>query len=295
MRVAIVGCGPAGISTAAWLRSLHVPFEWYGMDFGGTLNRVHNAIDNAPPTLWPNGRALCDALQGYCDKLGLAPTSHRVQQITQTPSGWSVDALGSFEAVVLATGTQPRTWAVPGAHAITAFTRLSSAKAPDEFVGKNVVVVGGGDGAFEAALRLAEHASRIDVLIRSTPKARTAYVEDANAHPRIHVQTNAEILSAAPLGDGVVLRTNAGDVPCSAVYLKIGVEAAVPKIPSTVARAGDATIITDDRCESSAVGLFAVGDVRSTTLQSIATSQADGARAARAIADRYESIMLKTR
>jgi thioredoxin reductase (NADPH) len=299
MKVLIVGGGPAAVSTAIWVKKFGVPFDWVGAEFGGTLNRVHNTIDDFPPTRWKDGPTLSESFHRFAQDAGLTMEILHIDELWQTPEGWRVESpLSSVEygTVVLGTGAMPNRWKVEGHHAVADLIRLSSAKDSAEFRGRRVAVIGGGDGAMEAALRLSKHCEHVDVFVRSKLIARRSYLEAVAKSDRIEIHLETAISLAERHEKGCRLSTDHGRAwDVSAIYLKLGIRANLPKINPTLAMDESGYVKVDAEKQTSRSGLYAVGDVISCDIRSVSNALADGVACARALANVYESIRLRTR
>ena len=146
-------------------------------------------------------------------------------QVRQGESVESVQRVrnGSFEIrttvaayraqrVVLSIGTRgkPRTLQVPGENLPKVYSLLED---PDDWAGKNVLVVGGGDSACEAALALADAGARVIIsyrgraFSRAQPKNKSS-IERYAAEGRIKAKLGSQVLQfdkesvALALGDG---------------------------------------------------------------------------------------------
>ncbi len=299
MKVLIVGGGPAAISTAIWVKKLGVPFDWVGADFGGTLTRVHNPIEDFPPTRWQDGPTLNESFHRFARDAGLSMEIFHIDELWQTPEGWRVESPQSsieYEAVVLGTGAMPKQWSVEGHHDVADLIRLSSSKDPAEFRGKRVAVIGGGDGALEAALRLSKHCEHVDIFVRNKLSARRSYLEAVADSERIEIHLETPISLAERRKTGCHLSADHGRAwDVSAIYLKLGIRANLPKINPTLAMDGSGYVKVDAKKQTSRPRLYAVGDVISCDIRSVSNAMADGVVCARALADIYESMRLRTR
>ncbi len=120
------------------------------------------------------------------------------------------------QRVVLSIGTRgkPRTLQVPGENLPKVHSLLED---PDEWRGRAVLVVGGGDSACEAALALADAGARVMIsyrgkgFSRAAPKNKQA-IEAYAAEGRIKAKLGSQVLSFEPdsvalaLGDGTQKR-----------------------------------------------------------------------------------------
>jgi dihydropyrimidine dehydrogenase (NAD+) subunit PreT len=172
--VAIIGAGPAGLSTAAGLRARGKSFRLVDQQtLGGTVSQYprQKVVMTEPVQLPFVGRIG----KSEISKEELLESWHRLVKKAQiqVQEGVKVESLGgadgafeirtdqgSFNArkVVLATGRRgsPRKLGVPGEASARVTYRLDD---PEQYDGCRVLVVGGGDSAVEAAAQLADQSS----------------------------------------------------------------------------------------------------------------------------------------
>jgi thioredoxin reductase (NADPH) len=174
---------------------------------------------------------------------------------------------------------------------------------------KDVVVVGGGNSAGQAAVHLSRRARSVRVVVRGEALSTTmsSYLLDRiTSSPKIEVMTETEIvaLHGTATVESVSLRNGDGestqDVPCTAVYVMIGAdpctEAAAGMLavdPAGYLLCGDGAVNCDghlqwpltDRdpnlLETIRPGVFAAGDVRADASRRVAGAVGDGALAVR--------------
>jgi thioredoxin reductase (NADPH) len=206
-------------------------------------------------------------------------------------------------AVVLATGARHRTLEVPGEERLSGKGVSYCATCDGPFFrGRKMIVVGGGDAAFDEAQFLSNLSDNI-VLVhrRDRFRAQKALIERVEKNPNIEIRTNTVITEihgeASMMGiekvSGVTFeRTDTGEryvEDTAAVFVFIG------SIPQT-GLAGDAEkdeagyIITNDRMETSIPGLYAVGDVRATPFRQLVVAASDGAIAAHAASQHIDEL-----
>lgn len=112
------------------------------------------------------------------------------------------------QRVVLATGTRgkPRTLQVPGENLPKVSNLLED---PDEWRGREVIVIGGGDSAVEAALALADAGAQVIISYRgksfnrAQPKNKQA-IESYAQQQRLQIRYGSQVLAFEP--DAVVLQ-----------------------------------------------------------------------------------------
>ena len=188
--------------------------------------------------------------------------------------------------VIIAAGSSLRKLGIAG-EAEFAGRGMSHCAACDGplFKGLPVVVVGGGDSAFDEALVLAGHASEVTVFHRgSAPSARPSAVAELAAMPNVRIVSGAEVMAIE--GDarvtGVAIRRG-GKVEyqaCSAVFAYIGLEPRTGFLQGLVALDAGGHIVTDSMMRTSRPGLFAAGDIRAGSVNMLASVAGDAATAA---------------
>ena len=229
--VIIVGAGPAGISASLAAKEAGLDFLTLEQDsLGGTVAHFPRGklVMTAPAHLPIYGKvnfretskeALLELWQKVVDETGL-----------QISHGERVDAIeraadGSFEvitprgrhrgrSILLAIGRRgtPRKLGVPGEEMNKVVYRLID---PEQYAGKAVLVVGGGDSALEAATSIAEQPGsdvtlsyRSGSFSRAKPKNREK-VAEAEADGRLRVLMNSNVKR---IEEGHVVIDAAGEI-----------------------------------------------------------------------------------
>ena len=262
---------------------------------GGMLHRVHNTIENYPPQHYPNGKALADELCTYVEKMVASDRDQgifiqeEIIRIEKKGTSFLLESnLGTqreFTHVLLATGTRYRQLEIPGYVESSSFISQSTTYTAPSVAGEKVLIVGGGDAAFEGARILIEHDCEIVLSSRSGYRARPEFVSyitksksatlmDIGTLPIQFIPGESEI--EVVFSDGKRERFKK-------VFVRIGVDPILPLLFSECKKDVQGYLRTDPNCETSIPGIFAIGDVSVAPLQSIATAIGDGARAAKAI------------
>jgi thioredoxin reductase len=312
--VPIIGGGPAGMSCALWLHN-------YGMhpviiEKEGALGGM--ARLSPYPNEWllgqrgKNGRENAAEFAGHIRDLAIetwlggAPQRLRREHDGRLRLDVAVaDAATrslSSPLIVIATGTRfaGEEWLnrVENARRVAAAGRLHvGASAVGELSldsGSHVVVIGGGDNAFDVSRMLAENGIRVTIVMRSkAPRAQPLLVErlrrqQASGMATVMAERTVEALDAAAPRVRVRL-DRGGDIEVDHVALLFGYRPNTNK-PwlAELALATDALgyLAVDGSMETSCRGVFAVGDVSNPAHPCIATAIASGTVAARTIEKR---------
>ncbi|WP_250518412.1 NAD(P)/FAD-dependent oxidoreductase [Caballeronia sp. ATUFL_M1_KS5A] len=188
--------------------------------------------------------------------------------------GWRIDAPdGGVLArhVVLATGTRRRALNVPGESrfAGNGVSHCADCDGP-RVVGRDCVVVGGGDAAFQEAAVLAEHARSVSVLMRGgEPRARADLVADALAHPLVKLLKHCridEIIGNDEAGVTAIRYSSADGAShehaCAGVFILAGGDPDTQLLPGDVRRNEHGGVITDASGYVGIPGMWAIGSVR---------------------------------
>lgn len=294
----VVGTGVAGHAAAVWLHAYGVPFKWLGSrPVGGMLHRVHNKLVNVPGADFAHGGELSAGMQAQVDAAAFpAPTSAHITRITADgPHKLKLHGphhTDQARVVILATGTHYRTLSLLDAHSSPLLTHedaaiLSHSASQDaqKFTDREVAVIGGGDAAFENALILARHASRVHLLMRSAPCARRSFVARVMRDPKITVWpiptrlVGVDVRAPAQVALQLQSAEMARELVVGGLVVRIGVEPALPQLdPLEQSREG--YIITDAMQRTSTPGLLAAGDITAHPLRAIVCAAAAGATAA---------------
>jgi thioredoxin reductase (NADPH) len=280
-----------------WLKSLHVHSTWWAgsRPMGGMLHRVNNPIANLPPGVWDNGGDLAQDLARRVGETALSPMPCDAERIRLIEGGFEIvhgDDSTPAGAVIMATGTRYKKLGIPGENeGLGRWVSQSAARDADKFGGNTVLVVGGGDAAFENALRLEAAGAKVLLAARSSSfRARLSYVDEVRASDAISilpVPTEVQELEATAAGCRAICLSGGKKVvhEVACVFVRIGVEPVVPHVEAELSVDDRGFVIVDRLGHTSVDGLFAAGDVTCTNLRSVATSLGDGAHCARSAAE----------
>jgi thioredoxin reductase (NADPH) len=207
-----------------------------------------------------------------------------------TSGGWQVlssHRLFGARHVILATGARLRKLGVKGEmqFAKRGVSSCADCDAP-RVVGRDCVVVGGGDAAFQEAAILARFARSVKILMRrTTPRARRDLVEKALGSERVELLPERRVLEI--IGDreaGVTgVRVAGADgaqehIACAGVFVFVGGQSRTALLPESVARDAEGAVLVDRRGALDLPGLWAIGAVRSGFSGGLKGAAADAVR-----------------
>jgi len=314
--VAIVGAGPAGLAAAVYassegLSTVVLEAEAVGGQ-AGTSSMIRNYLG------FPRG------ISGM--RLAQRARNQAIRFGTQFFTGWpvtsfvagGVDDDGNPEphrlcteggdvrarAVVVSAGVKYRRLDAPGIERLVGLgVHYGSAMtAAREMEGSDVIVVGGGNSAGQAAIHLSRFAGSVTILVRRESLAETMsdyLVGEIRYNPRITVQPCCEVVEGGAGDDGRLGWVTTRDVrdgsetrrDCRGLFLLIGAEPYCDWLPAEVARDERGFVLTgrdvpQDRwrdglppesLETTVRGVFAAGDIRAGSMKRVAAASGEGA------------------
>jgi thioredoxin reductase (NADPH) len=319
--VLVVGAGPAGLSTAVYAASegLHVAVldcRSYGGQAGASA-RIENYL-GFPTGI--SGQALAGRAYIQAQKFGakmiIPAEAVRLDcSLAESDSEFAVHLADGRRlrgrSLVIASGARYRRPDLPriaefSGHGVWYWASGLEAKMCD---GSEVVLVGGGNSAGQAAVFLAAHAAQVHMMIRGPGLAASMsryLIDRIEAAPNIRLWTHTELIDLEgelPAGLGAVTwRTGGPDGEVHRrelrnVFLFVGADpetrwledcgVAVDK-HGFVLTGADAVADADGRArpgrvpnpfETSVRGAFAVGDVRAGSVKRVGGAIGDGAAA----------------
>ncbi|MFD7861995.1 FAD-dependent oxidoreductase [Streptomyces sp. NPDC057682] len=311
----VVGGGPAGLGAAVYgasegLRTVLVEETATGGQ-AGQSSRIENYL-GFPDGV--SGSQLTDRARRQALKFGAEILSARRAVALEVAGAGRMLRLGpehtvSAHTVVLATGVSYRLLTAPGLAAFAGagvFYGSAVTEAPS-CSGEDVYIVGGANSAGQAAVHFARYARRVHLLVRQGDLTRSMsryLIDQIDAVDTIEVHPWTEVSDGA--GDGHLMELTLRDnrtgaertVPASWLFVFIGAEPRTGWLDGVVARDPRGYVLTGPdlvasgsrpagwrlprdpyHLESSVPGVFAAGDVRSSSVKRVASAVGEGAMA----------------
>jgi len=309
--LAIVGAGPAGLTAAVYASSEGLRTIVLERTAPGGQAGTSSRIENYPG--FPTGLSGADlagriALQArkFGAEISTPCAVHKLELTNGYPAILLEDGKSvSSKCLLIASGASYRRLSVEDSERFEG-VGLYYAATPIEAqacVGSDLVVVGGGNSAGQAAVFLAEHARKVFLLIRGTDLAKNMsryLARRIEQTKNIVVLTNAEIsgmrgrdhLACVEIKNNQTgwarwVRTSAvftfiGAVPHTS-WLPEGIETDPDGFVKTGLGAANSPLWSMNRqpffLETTQPGVFAAGDVRSGSTKRVASAVGEGAMA----------------
>ncbi len=271
----IVGGGPAGVSAGVYAARKRLKTLLITPEFGGQ-SIVSDGIENWIGTVKISGKELGESLKkhllAYAGDSVQIKEGEGVQNIKKDGDIFTVmteTTTYSTKTVLVATGSTRRKLDIPGAKEFDnkGLTYCASCDGP-LFSGQDVVVVGGGNAAFETSAQLLAYCKSVTLLNR-TESIRADEVTVAKLKQK---QNFKIILNAVPTeikGDGFVTGITYTDavtqeiheIQAPGIFVEIGLMPTTYFAKNIIALNAIGQIPVDSRNQQSkVVGLWAAGD-----------------------------------
>lgn len=295
--VITIGAGPSALTAAIYTTREDIDTTLYEKSAIGGLAAITDIVDNYPG--FPEGvegLVLAGHLEKQAERFGAHIEFGDASAIREegdikvvTIDGVDVKA----KVVLIATGSDYRKIGVPGEAEFFGRGVHYCATCDGAFYrDKKLVVIGGGNSAYQEAIFLTRYTTHIDVLVRSQVSASEVLQHEMQklidaGKITVHLNTSTEEIVAS---EGKVVAVNAIKNGEAVTYDTDGVFVFVGLIPNTQFLEGSGIeldeqglIKTDRQLATNMKGVFASGDVRSGATMQIASAVGEGASAALSI------------
>lgn len=300
----IIGGGPAGAAAGVYAARKRLVSLIIASDFGGQSS-VSTEIQNWVGTVAISGTDFAKNLRAHVEAYAGDVLTIRQEWVSKIAKEDHLVTVTTNKethrarAVLIATGSRRRKITVPGADTYEhkGVTYCASCDGP-LFSGMDVVVLGGGNAAFETAAQLLAYAKSVTLIYRGdTFRAEPLTVEKLSKEQNLRIIKNTELLEVK--GDKMVIavvykdKTSGEQVelPTQGVFVEIGQIPNTDFAKDTIPLNENGNVITDPRTQKTQVpGIWAAGDCTDTLYHQNNIAVGD---AVRALEDIYLALRAK--
>ncbi len=302
----IIGGGPAGVAAGIYASRKQLKTLFITKDWGGQ-STVSTDIQNWVGTPSISGTKLAadfrTHLETYAGEYVDIKTDSLVAKIEKKETGFSVQLNSgkTFETmtILVASGSQRRQLSALNADKFEhkGLTYCASCDGP-MFSGQDVVVVGGGNAAFETAAQLLAYTKSVTLLQRSDKyRADPVTVEKVLAHPNMKAILNAQVteVSGDKFVSGLTYLDSTTNTPqtlaVTGIFIEIGMIPNTSYLTDVITLDDIGRVVIDPWTQKTTTpGIWAAGDCTNILYHQNNIAAGD---AVRALEDIY--VTLKTK
>jgi thioredoxin reductase (NADPH) len=291
-KVLIIGSGPAGYAAATYTgRAQLAPLVIAGPALGGQV-AISSEIGNYPG--FPediSGAELAQLMQKQAERFEARIEMDIVTGVDLSTRPFKVMTYGGeyeTQALIVASGASPRKLGVPGEEELSG-RGVSYCATCDGFfyMGKEIVMVGGGDAAVEEAVFLTRFADKVTIIHRRDQlRAEKLLQEQAFRNEKIEFLWDTvvtEIVGSESVTGVRVRNVKSGEervFPTAGAFIAIGYVPNTDFLDGQLELTDSGYVVAGDDQQTNVEGVWAAGDVCDWTYRQIATSVGAGCKAA---------------
>ncbi|AJA49848.1 34.2 kDa protein in rubredoxin operon [Clostridium pasteurianum DSM 525 = ATCC 6013] len=294
----IIGAGPAGLTAAIYairakLNTLVLENELVG----GQIRETYT-VENFPGFNVISGADLADKMEEHAASIGVnIDQFSNIEKIKLSDDEKIIeteDVIYKVKALIIATGAKSRRLPIPEEEKLHGkvihYCELCDGAL---YQGKDLVVVGGGNSAVEAAIFLTKYARNITIVHQFDYLQAQKYSQDELfKHKNVKIIWDSEIRNI--VGENEIEKIVVENVKtkqktelkADGVFVYIGYEPKTELFKDSININKWGYIETDENMETNIKGVFAAGDVRSKLIRQLTTAVSDGTVAA-LMAEKY--------
>lgn len=292
--VVIIGSGPAGLTAAIYTARANLkPLLIEGLQAGGQL-MITTMVENYPA--FPEGLLGPDLIKqtrAQAERFGTEFMTGDVTKVELSKSPFELHLDSAQETVktktlIISSGASARLLGLPSEMRLMGRGTSTCATCDGYFFReKEIVVVGGGDTAFEEAIFLTKFALKVTLIHRRDQFRASKIMQDrAKSNPKITflLDTIVEEILGDEIVQAVQLKNvktgDRAEMKCSGVFIAIGHDPNTKLFANQIHTDESGYIITQNGTETNKPGVFAAGDVQDHRYRQAITAAGSGCMAA---------------
>lgn len=292
VKVLVLGSGPAGLSAALYAARAELePIVLTGMQLGGQAALTHT-IENYPG--FPEGvggAQLGELFQKQAENFGAKVEFNMAHEVDLSQRPFTVktdDGDYKAETLIVTTGANPNHLEIPGEVELTG-RGVSYCATCDGwfFKDKKVVIVGGGDSAFEEALFITRYASSVTLIHRREEFRAGAILQNrAKEHPKMNFILDTVVTEVVGTDKLTALKLKNVKTGQESTFETDGLFIFIGHTPNSQMFKGQLEmsdlgyVLVNDKMETSVEGVYAAGEIADPHFRQVITSAGMGAAAA---------------
>lgn len=301
-KILIIGSGPAALSLSATLNLASIDHTILDKNDrpGGILPEIQNELDDFIIGVYENGVDFVKKIDEFVKKYKIninynctvtkIETNNKKVFYTQDNRTLSL----KYDILVIASGSR-----------FKIAEEFNDSKFPediyyrisyclDNFKNKKVAVIGGGDNATIAALRLTDYASKVYLINKNTTwNSRKDLIEDIYKNPNLQVIDNSDLvklngingLESIEIFDRNVFERQIINV--NKIVFKIGYLPNSEFLDSSIKLDEKGYVITNEKFNTNVKDVFAIGDIVSNAYKRISIALGHGTELGNIFLDEY--------
>lgn len=290
--IIIIGAGPAGFTAGIYAARREMKTLIIGKEMGGQLIWA-SEIENYPGFKSIQSYELIHNMREHVESLGVEIKTAEVVGIQKKDDNsfqlsLSNGVMVDSKTILIAMGLSPRQLNIPGEKEFLGKGVTYCANCDGPFYrDKNVVVVGGGNSALDAAEVLSKIAKQVYLIHRRQEfKAFEVLVDEVKKRENIKIFLDSGIkeIRGDVKVENVLIEnyqnSNIEEIFIDGVFIEVGRVAKTELFKDLVQRDEHNQIVVDEYCRTSLKGVFAAGDVTQVPFKQISIAAGQGTIAA---------------
>ncbi|RLC38263.1 thioredoxin-disulfide reductase [Candidatus Falkowbacteria bacterium] len=286
----IIGSGPAGLTAGIYAARREMKALIIGKELGGQIMWA-SEIENYPGFSLIKADELVNKIKKQVDNLGVEIKTGEIKEIKKEKNKFTIytqKEIFKSKTIIIAMGLQPRRLNIPGEIEFNGRGVTYCANCDGPFYReKNVVVVGGGNSALDAAEVLSKIAKKVYLVHRREEfRGFEVLVDEVKSKKNIELILNSEIKEIkGDLKVEKVITVNLKEkkekeLIVDGVFIEIGRIAHTDLVAKLVDRNEQGQIIIDSQGRTLTPGLFAAGDVVNSAFKQLTIAMGSATTAA---------------